>query len=615
MQFISVKQNSLLPITGLKIILFIALHFLITFFLQLLHFNFEKELISNFFSIENTSIILAQTFILIWIGLWLFSITRSLLLATIINTVFFLLMGVANQQKIQYRSEPLYPSDIYFLKDINFVLDMVEPIYLVALILIVTFITGVFIYILMSKNKRSADHKYKIFRLVSIIILTYGLFYMSNFNKPGNAIKEFFSNHTSWVMFNQHSNYSKNGVIVGFLFNLKSPAMQEPGGYSEKKVEEIINKYKKQSIATNEDRVTNLDDMNIVYVMNETFSDPLYYDGLSVNQDPISDFRNLENFGNISWVYTPAYGGGTANVEFEALTGISLEPLSANITTPYIQLAKEIESYPSILSLVGDKYDRLAIHPYNTNLYKRKEVYEGLGFDQFLDHHTMEYTERIENNEFISDESAYKEVIKTIEGNQKPSFIHLVTMQNHQPYLGKYDNLLFEVEGTPDNIETAHYMNDLYYSSLALKDFISKLENSPEKTVVFFWGDHLPSLYGDDVYGSNGKTKMHKTPLYMYSNFSEIGAVPDTISPIYFMNHIYSLNNSKVSPYIQLLMSLEEHIPVISNGTYYSEKKSEYYNRREELPVAAQELLNDYDIILYDITTGANYSSKLGLYN
>ena len=103
------------------------------------------------------------------------------------------------------------------------------------------------------------------------------------------------------------------------------------------------------------------------------------------------------------------YGGGTANIEFEALTGFAMGLLNPQMTTPYTMLVPKLTQLPSLVSFLEQSgYTATAIHPYDTSMYKRKDVYGVMGFEQFIDQETMTYTDKIENNPYISDEAAYK---------------------------------------------------------------------------------------------------------------------------------------------------------------------------------------------------------------
>ncbi len=272
----------------------------------------------------------------------------------------------------------------------------------------------------------------------------------------------------------------------------------------------------------------------------------------------------------------------------------------------------ELSSVVSYLKQQG--YATTAIHPYNTTMYKRNEVYQNLGFTTFLNETNMTFLDRKDQNPYISDESAYQEILKKMQTTEESDFIHLVTMQNHMVYSGKYPNTDFSAQGTGNAEEAANYLQDLAYSDEALDDFLTTIEQLPEKTVVVFWGDHLPSFFSESNVQTNGSLKMHQTPLLIYSNFTENNDTVGTISPIYFMNHILEIANAQVTPFYALLMELEEALPAFEKGLYIERDTKTVSKKRGELSKETQELLKVYDAIQYDVTVGENYSKALNFF-
>ena len=180
-------------------------------------------------------------------------------------------------------------------------------------------------------------------------------------------------------------------------------------------------------------------------------------------------------------------------------------------------------------------------------------------------------------------------------------------------HVNKYENVEFTVTGAPYNLEVAHYAKGIQYSDNEFTDFIDQINKIEEKTIVVFWGDHLPAFYGEDLFKMNGHLKMHETPLLFYTNFSEDSRDIGTISPMFFINHILEIAEEPITPFVALLESLEEVLPAFEKGIYLERETSEK-RTREELKPSTQLLLKDYDTILYDITTGKNYSKKMGFY-
>ncbi|MFL2134700.1 LTA synthase family protein [Desemzia sp. FAM 24101] len=444
--------------------------------------------------------------------------------------------------------------------------------------------------------------------MITFIFSCASLIYVYNFNQPTNLVKGIFDKNAVWTSFSQRKNYVENGFVAGFLYNLNAPAVEKPTNYSKKTIEGIVKKYEKIADEINRNRDGEIEEVNIIYVMSESFSDPKKIEGATVSQDPIPKTRSLIEKNLSGQMYSQGYGGGTANIEFEALTSFSMEPMAPSITTPYIQLTDKISKMPTIVSYLAERgYTTTAMHPYQVSMYKRTDVYKKMGFDYFIHEDNMENKEKLEHSPYISDESAYKEVLSHIAETPEKDFLHLVTMQNHGGYTGKYDQLDYKSEGLPNNEEAENYYKGLAYSDDFLADFIEQVSQLPEKTIVVFWGDHLPGFYGDDISVKNGRLKMHSTPLIIYSNFKENSSDLKTISPMYFMNHILEESNSSITPFYALTYKLESLLPAFEKELYLEEGASEPKSTRNMLSNETLEILEEYDAIEYDVTTGNNY--------
>lgn len=584
---------------------------------QYFHLQYDMQLVIQYIIEERTKLFFIQTLVMTLFYLWLVSIFRYKLLSATIIFFVTTVLGFINQQKLIYRNEPLYPSDLTMISDTKLLVGMVDKkVVIIALGLCLFFLIilgSVFCYY--KKKKKNELKLPLIIRIFFILILTVVMFYIVQFNQPGNKVKAIFSNQAIWVNYNQQHNYRNNGFLAGFLFNLNTPAMEMPENYSKDKINEINKKYKEKSEKINKEKEKTLDNVNIIFIMNESFSDPLKIEGIEVSEDPFFNMRtNMKNVEK-GEVLSPGYGGGTANVEFEALTGISLEPLAPALTTPFIQLTNSFSQYPSITSYLKKyNYETTAIHPYKTTMYKRSDAYENLGFDNFIYDETMKYTGKKDSNMYISDESAYKEVMYRLRESKNTDFIHLVTMQNHSSYIEKYTEVNFNVEGAPNKNEAANYMQDISYSDEAISSLLSKLDEFNEKTLVVFWGDHLPKIYGEHLYGLNGKFVMHKTPMFLYNNFTQENGNISVISPIYFKNHVLKQTNMAVSGFDALMMNLEENLPAFEKGIYVENGTKEAKDARSQLSEETKQVLEEYTLILYDITTGNNYSSDANFF-
>src|SRR5699024_9346637 len=276
----------------------------------------------------------------------------------------------------------------------------------------------------------------------------FALSYVTQFNQPENKVKAAYDTHAYWIPYSQEMNYYNNGFVGGFLYNLDVQPITKPAGYSKEKLNALIKKYEKRAEELNHSRTGSLKDTNVVFIMNESFSDPLLLNGIEANKDPIPFIRSLEEQSLSGSAHAQSIGGGTANSEFAALTGISMEPLAPNVSSPYTQMVDKMTALPSVIRQLKENGHRAtAIHPFNTSMYKRKDVYPGLGFDEFLYDKTMQHTDRVTPESYISDEASYEEVLRVMTESKEKDFVHLVTMQNHMPFANKYEETSFKVDG------------------------------------------------------------------------------------------------------------------------------------------------------------------------
>ena len=556
--------------------------------------------------------LIVSTSILLILGSWLWALMGDVMLANVLLIFVGGIMGVVNLEKTRQRTEPLYPSDFEMITASKSLLGMVPWQTAAAGIAFVLF-GGVVIYFLIRRNVRRQTPKLsKKNRLAMLLVTSIGVLYIGQFQQPGNLVKLAYEKKNDWIPWSQLDNYHVNGFVAGFLYNLPSDPMEKPAYYSAGKIDELQAKYQVIADEINAGRDKTEPDVNIIFVMNESFSDPLELDGLNLGMDPIPFVRALADNSYSGEMLSTGYGGGTANIEFEALSTFSMEPFEANITTPYTQFLSSIEQFPSVVSRLKDAgYATTAIHPFNTTMYKRKENYKVLGFDSFIYDATMSsVTERIDTNPYISDKSAYEEVLQKMAETPETDFIHLVTMQNHAPYVNKYTAVpSYEESGIKDE-EVRNYLQDLIYSDEAFELLMTQLADFEEPTVVVFWGDHQSSVFGESVYEENEVQNMHETPLRILSNFDSSYKDLGTISPIYFYTEVLEMTQTKLTPYDALLETLQSVLPAFEKSMYLNGQTGEYVFSREDLPEKTLEILSDYEQIQYDVLTGKRFSME-----
>ena len=521
------------------------------------------------------------------------------------------IMMYINTEKMASRNTPFLPEDLAMSGEAGGLASMINlerflnMLFTIVVIIIITIIVNKF-----SKKiwhfKFSKKQKIAIFIPQTALILICAHFLnlhtleIRNLSGKGTFIKVE-NLETSIDFTDQAYNYQTNGFILATISNLQAKTQKQPEDYSKEAVQKIVQKYKKIAEEKNKNRKKLSDEkVNVVYVMSESFIDPklgkhLYDYG---NKEPIPYTQEIKKSQSSGWAASSEYGGGTANVEFEALTGLSNFFLNS---IPYTSIVPANKDTPSIVKNFNENgYKTIAMHPYNRNMYRREVVYPNLGFQEYKSADGFKNNSKIDNSKYISDESAFNEVLAELKNSQKPEFIHLVTMQNHMPYEeNAYSEHNFSVNAkngaNPENAKTVQaYLEGISRSDKAMKNFLSEIEKLNEKTIVVFWGDHWPGIYSEMFEKELNKNDIRRTPLFVYSNFKKEKQDLGTSSLIY--NQILALNafNSKLSPFQYLLSDLREKYPALTKQFVKTDEKSD--------------ILKDFEMIEYDILSGNKYS-------
>lgn len=607
---LSVKQKNWLKYTlvAISIVFVVGLSNL---YLQWCQNDLSFDLAVKFAFSWHTEKFLLACLVLLMIFLFLVAVLGSFLFGTFFYLVGIGILGYANYLKMTYRQEPIYPDDLKMIKEFGLLKDMTgtTSFYLLAGMILLVVAGGCWaIYRSFKKDK-----KFQAIRVITLFTTIFALIYISHFNNPNNLLRKAYNKTALWIPYSQKMNYYNTGFIGGFLYNLKIDPMKKPKGYSEEKIKEITSHY--QKLADEKNKTASEEQPNIIYVMSESFSDPSRLNGVEITGDPLADYYAVADQTYSGQMLSQNYGGGTANIEFEALTGFSMGLFNAQLTTPYTMLVTKMNQLPSIVSTLKDQnYHTTAIHPYNTSMYKRKDVYEVLGFDEFISENTMTYTDTIEDNPYISDASAYQEVMDLLKEDDTPQFIHLVTMQTHMPYDGKYQQLEYTAK-TEDNSGISsleNYLQDISYSSQSLKAFTEELKKLSRRTLVVFWGDHLPGIYSDTIQNSNEKHTLHETQFLMFDSQGELEKTEAPVtSPFYFAADLMNQTNQQTTGFYQLLLALQNELPAFERELYYQEGQ---WQREAQLNKKQAELYQAYEMIQYDIVSGEKYSLQTNFF-
>lgn len=428
----------------------------------------------------------------------------------------------------------------------------------------------------------------------------------------------------------------RNGPLVAFTRQLNPKIMDKPSNYSEETMKKVAARYQKEAETINASRTNNLTDSTVVYVLSESFSDPSRVPGLKTNKDSMPNIRKIKAGTTSGLMLSSGYGGGTANLEYMGLSGLSMANFESSLSSPYQQLVPSQHWTPTINQLWGAPVNSLGYHPYESSMYSRATNYKKFGFSHFYTltgPDVIKYQGKIDESPYVSDKSSYDSALEGIKSGKTNKFIQIITMQNHMPYHEWYENNDYTAEsttGTPlgddeqQSIET--YQKGVEITDQATQEFLNELDALDKPVTVVFYGDHLPGIYSSASKDDNNSLALHLTDYFIWSNkasSSQGNKASDAAysSPNFFVAQAADHMNAKVSPYLAFLTEMHSKIaamepPVVNKIQGWDripEGQNIYLDQNgnpmstDDFDKETKQLLADYKLIQYDITAGKNY--------
>ena len=428
----------------------------------------------------------------------------------------------------------------------------------------------------------------------------------------------------------------RNGPLVAFTRQLNPKIMDKPSNYSEETMKKVAARYQKEAETINASRTNNLTDSTVVYVLSESFSDPSRVPGLKTNKDSMPNIRKIKAGTTSGLMLSSGYGGGTANLEYMGLSGLSMANFESSLSSPYQQLVPSQHWTPTINQLWGVPVNSLGYHPYESSMYSRATNYKKFGFSHFYTltgPDVIKYQDKIDESPYVSDKSSYDSALEGIKSGKTNKFIQIITMQNHMPYHEWYENNDYTAEsttGTPlgddeqQSIET--YQKGVEITDQATQEFLNELDALDKPVTVVFYGDHLPGIYSSASEDGNNSLALHLTDYFIWSNkasSSQGNKASDAAysSPNFFVAQAADHMNAKVSPYLAFLTEMHSKIaamepPVVNKVQGWDripEGQNIYLDQNgnpmstDDFDKETKQLLADYKLIQYDITAGKNY--------
>ena len=554
---------------------------------------------------------LASTIIL-GVSVLFFCFFNNLILAISLSSLVMLIVAIANYYKMLVVGEPIYPSDLSMISNIDeiigYVKNLLSPTLIIGLLVIIALLA---ILSFICRKGFKLTMKLRVIFFAIFIAYLASIFYYEK-----SPLKPLVNSTVYFTKWNQLNNYQQNGFLFGFITNLQNDLMIKNDHYTEANLQKIMDDYTKKAEDYNESADLS-QQPNIITIVSESLSDPTIFNQLTFSEDPLPNLRQyLETYSSGHFL-SPFKGNRTANVEFEYLVGFT-NSLLLEGTIPFQQALSSKPEIPSFISFMDQLgYTSVAIHPNNAAFYKRSQVYPALGFDEFLSIDKMKHLEYIDSQKYVSDQSVFDELYAELEAADRPIFAYGLTMANHIAIFDqKFGENTIEVldANGEHNTEMETYAEGLKQTDLALKEFITKIENYDEPTLVIFFGDHLIN-FQSDIHEQHGyiekdtdalRAKLFfETPLLIMSNMDDFQIENiDDVSPIFIAPLILRELNLPLSPFYVFLLDLYEEFSVLHNNF----KLDANQNQVDELTEHQEQLLLILELIQYDILEGKEYT-------
>ncbi len=537
------------------------------------------------------------------IVLWTYSLVllvKRKKFATIFISALWLIIGIVDFVLRSFRVTPFNASDITLIESAVDMAFVYMSWWQIALIVIaVLLFLSIIIYLFIKLPKSTVKIKYLV-ALATVVVTFFAVNGLASGAVYIKLVPSKFGNLTEA--------YAEYGISYCFANSLLNMGISKPDNYSE----EVVNGIVKDDIIPKETLSSDLlisvpesdssqeglndkneviveaneQTPNIIFLQLESFFDVNRIKGISFSQDPIPNFHSLQESYISGYLNVPSIGAGTANTEFELITGMNLDFFGAG-EYPYNTVLKSTVCESIAYNLKDIGYTAAAIHNNDGSFYNRNEVFSQLGFDKFI---PMEYMKNYDVTSlgWIKDSVLVEEIYRTLNSTEGVDYIYTISVQGHGAYptedvLG--ENKVITVSGSESEEEKnsyEYYINQLYEMDLFIKRLTDLLASYDEKTVLVLYGDHLPSLglTEEDLTNQN----LFQTEYIIWSNYGVEGDARE-------------LEAYQLSAYVLEILN-------IHRGTMMCYHQNYFDNSDTATDETEQNYLDEMEILEYDILYG-----------
>ncbi|MBQ6788777.1 MAG: LTA synthase family protein [Clostridia bacterium] len=413
-------------------------------------------------------------------------------------------VAVANCILLTYRINPLSAVDFSIIFSVFSIIGIyLSPIQIVLVVSAILLALALVVFLMIRLPGEKVDYKRSVIRIVSIGVLTFGVFFFGAFGYA-DGIKGL----------NLPQVYSEYGFVYSFSLSFVDRGISRPDDYSRVDIDSIISKDEQTDTGTSDGGAS--DDpsadntetdivsgepvekatVNVIFVQLESFFDPAQIIGLHTSENAVPNFTWLrENYPSGS-LTVPVAGAGTVNTEFEVLCGLPISVFGLG-EYPYETYVKNnpCEALPYYLRDEG--YTSHALHNHTGTFYNRYSVMKNFGFDTFT---PIEYMMDTDKNilGWAEDAVLTDEIMGALNSTEGADFVYAISVQAHGKYPGvpdDYGNIHVFGDFNEDVLNGIdYYVNQIYDTDRFVGELISRLDALEEDTVAVFFGDHQPSI-------------------------------------------------------------------------------------------------------------------------
>ena len=448
---------------------------------------------------------------------------RRAVLSTV--SLLWVVMGLVQYLVVKNRTQPFCSVDILMLKDAFSLIT----IYFTWPQIIAMFLGGFLVVagIVMMFAKMCRREKRRLYiALVAFIGLVVLCVMLAAVGTSAGVFPQRFDS-----LVDAYNNY---GFATCFAFTFGQQGISRPEAYAPETVAEILEELVEEPEQTvlkypTFDEDDNLSHPNILFVQLESFFDANTLLGGKYSEDPTPWFNRMCERFPCGLLYVPTVGGGTANTEFEILSGLNLDFFGAG-EYPYNTVLQTTACESVCYDLREQGYVSTAMHNNSGTFYSRNIVYRNLGFDRFV---PLEYMKDAKYTSlgWARDSLLTDEIMQALRSTEARDMIMCIGVESHGKYAETYEYTPGDVDvlALPEGVPLAPFQNFASAVRSVDRNFLMRLivtlTQFDEPTIVVVYGDHLPAL---DLEGEMLATgSVYASRYVVWNNFGGSFEAPD----------------------------------------------------------------------------------------